>query len=344
MHLHNAIERYATLALDGSQRSFPYHLSFVFHGPEAMRQPSDVHPAFFGCFDWHSAVHGHWLLAHTARECIGTEFSDQCLSALKYNLKVEALKKEAAHLESNKSFERPYGLAWVLMLAVEIHRFPGDSLIAIEKPLCQLASTAYSNIAAWLPKLSHPVRTGTHNQTAFSMKLALEWANHFHDGEAQELLTLNARRLFQNDRELPTHTEPSGEDFLSPAFGEAWLMSSVLMEDEFTEWFDRAFPDLKALHELRPLLPADRTDGRLVHLDGLNLSRAWMLGALARRLGRGHAFYTDLKSAAISHGRLGLESALSTEYMASHWLGTFAVFLLNELNGFVGWDEFFPET
>ena len=342
MNFKHAIQRYATLALEGVEKPFPYHFSSVFRGPRSLSMPSDVHPVFHGCFDWHSAVHGHWLLALASDVCSGTEFSDRCVEALNRTMTQSALATEAACLESNPSFERPYGLAWILMLAVELNRSSDLRVNGLADSLGPVVSVAYANLQAWLPKLTHPVRTGTHNQSAFSMKLALDWARHFSDDRAVELLESNARRFFTEDHSLALHLEPSGEDFLSPSLSEAWLMAAVMGNDEFSEWFDRAFVDSTVLSRLRPLVPSDRTDGRLVHLDGLNLSRSWMLGALARKLGREHASFTDLRAAALSHGHPGLEAALSTEYMASHWLGTFAALLLKEMDGFLEWDDLSP--
>ena len=344
MNLKHAIQQYATLALDGVQKPFPYHLSHVFRKKHSLASPSEIHPAFHGCFDWHSAVHGHWLLALAVDACRQTDFSSRCADALVENLTESSLQSETDCLISNKSFERPYGLAWILMLGIEVDRSPEPHVRALASLLAPLMGVAFGNIRDWLPKLSHPVRTGTHNQTAFSLRLSLDWARHFDNHDARTFLESNARRLFQHDHDLPMHIEPSGEDFLSPALSEAWLMSDVLDGDAFVDWFERAFPDPAVICDLRPLVPTDRTDGRLVHLDGLNLSRSWMLGALARKLGREHASFIDLRAAALSHGRSGLEAALSTEYMASHWLGTFAAFLLKEMDGFLEWDDFFADA
>lgn len=343
MNLKHAIEQYATLALEGVQRPFPYHLSYVFTEKRAICRPSEIHPTFHGCFDWHSAVHGHWLLALAVDACRQTTFSDRCTKALVETMTKSSLEAEAEYLKCNKSFERPYGLAWLLKLGTEVDRSPDSHVRAISEALSPVVDAAFENIRCWLPNLSHPVRTGTHNQTAFSLRLALDWARDSHNDQAREFLSSNARRLFQQDHCLPLHIEPSGEDFLSPALSEAWLMSDVLDGDAFFDWFKIVFPDPGVICGLRPLVPVDRTDGRLVHLDGLNLSRSWMIGTLARRLGREHVSFTAFRASAVSHGRAGLEAALSTEYMASHWLGTFAAFLLEELDGFLQWDDFFAD-
>tara|TARA_B100001059_G_scaffold234879_1_gene278754 strand:- start:182 stop:1234 length:1053 start_codon:yes stop_codon:yes gene_type:complete len=338
-----AIQCYATLALQGVEKPFPYHFSSVFRGAQSLSMPSEIHPVFYGCFDWHSAVHGHWLLALASEICSDSEFSNRCVEALNRTMTPAALATEAVCLESNPSFERPYGLAWILMLGVEIDRSSDPRITGLASSLNPVVAAAFENLQAWLPKLTHPVRTGTHNQSAFSMKLSLDWARHTTDERAIEMLESNARRFFVDDHSLALHLEPSGEDFLSPALSEAWLMASVMDDDEFPEWFDGAFVVSSMFSELRPLVPVDRTDGRLVHLDGLNLSRSWMLGALAMKLKTEHQLFDVLREASIIHGRAGLRAALSDEYMASHWLGTFAAYQLRELDGFLAWDDFFLE-
>lgn len=343
MDFKQAIERYATLALEGVEKPFPYHLSSVFHGPHPFSMPSELHPVFYGCFDWHSAVHGHWLLALASEVCRGSTFSNRCSESLVRTMTKSALAVEAAGLESNPAFERPYGLAWVLMLGMEIDRSSDPRITGLTSFLKPVVDAAFENMQAWIPKLTHPVRTGTHNQSAFSLKLALDWARHCTDEQAIEMLETNSRRFFADDHSLALHLEPSGEDFLSPSLSEAWLMAAIMNDDEFTEWFDRAFVDPSMIEGLRPLVPMDRTDGRLVHLDGLNLSRSWMLGSLAKKLTTRHRVFDALRETSIMHGRAGLRAALSDDYMASHWLGTFAVYHLRELDGFLRWEDFFAD-
>ena len=341
MNFKHAIQRYAMLALEGVEKPFPYHLSSVFREPRSLSMPSEIHPVFHGCFDWHSAVHGHWLLALASEVCTDTEFSVRCVDALRRTMAPSALATEAEFLKSNPSFERPYGLAWILMLGVEIDRCSDPRITGLASTFEPVVAAASGNLQTWLPKLTHPVRTGTHNQSAFAMKLALDWARHFKNERAVDILESNARRFFADDHSLALHLEPSGEDFLSPSLSEAWLMAVIMDDEEFPHWFDRAFVDSSMIAGLRPLVPMDRTDGRLVHLDGLNLSRSWMLGALAMKLKSGHRLFGALRETSVMHGRAGLRAALSDEYMASHWLGTFAVYHLRELDGFLGWEDFF---
>ncbi len=344
MDLKQAIERYASLALEGVERPFPYHLSTVYRAPLAVATPSEVHPAFYGCFDWHSAVHGHWLIALATQVCHGSAFSEACLLSLLRTLTEQSLADEASFLESNPSFERPYGLAWVLMLDVQFRRSSDPRLESLAPHVASLASVAFDNLRSWLPKLTHPVRTGTHNQSAFALKLAFDWAIHSDVVDARELIESTARRFFLGDRSLPIHLEPSGEDFLSPALSEVWLMAAILDDDEFAVWYRRVLGDAAPLSDLRPLVPLDRKDGRLVHLDGLNLSRSWMLGALAEKIGSDHEDFNGLRGTCVTHAQAGLRSALSVDYMASHWLGTFAAYLLRELDGFLGCEEILPES
>jgi hypothetical protein len=304
-HVKDDLERFACLALAGIDREYPFHVTHVFGGDGGVASPRDIWPVFYGCFDWHSAVHGHWLLARAKQ-----------LDVLERRLTPEALECEAAYVRAHSTFERPYGLAWVLALAQELPPSPMRDAI---KPL---ETAAVDNLTAWLPKLSFPNRTGTHNQTAFAMVLALDYAEHVSNESLAALVRERALSFHADDRDYPLHLEPSGEDFLSPSLSAAWLMERVLEPPAFGAWLERVMPTLGRGFSFEPVEPTDRSDGRLAHLDGLNLSRAWMLNGIAASLDPERK--KALCAMAASHLEMGLVGVKSEHYAGSHWLGTFA--------------------
>lgn len=290
-------------------------------GPGEITSPRSLTPVFYGCFDWHSAVHGHWLLARAMKSMPESEFAQACHDALQKSLTSDGLLRESTYVAQRPSFERPYGLAWVLALAVELEGTPWREAI---RPL---EAVAVEHLLAWLPKLTFPVRSGTHNQTAFAMVLALDYARAVGNAELADLLVERAVAFHGSDRDFAVHLEPSGEDFFSPSLSAAWLMSRVLDQGKFTAWLESAMPSVGRGFSFTPVVPSDRSDGRLAHLDGLNLSRAWMLGDIAKALPEGDERRSEFFDSAALHRTAGLEGVSSTYYAGSHWLGTFAAYL-----------------
>jgi len=292
--------RLARLALDCVTREYPNKIAHVMTSDADALPPRLLTPAFYGCFDWHSAVHGHWMLARLARLFPQAGFAAEAGAALARNLTSENIAAEVAYLSARPGFERPYGLAWLLTLAAEVDVAP-------------LAEVAVQHIGAWLPKLPRPDRSGQHSNTAFAMGLMLDWARASRSTDFERLLIGRARDFYLADRDAPVRYEPSGEDFLSPALAEADLMRRVLAPSEFAAWFKAFLPDASPL---QPVSSPDPSDGKLAHLDGLNLSRAWMLRAVG------------LAGLAEAHASAGLAAVTSEHYEGAHWLGTFAVYLL----------------
>ena len=290
--------RFARLALNCVTREYPNKIAHVMTSDADALPPRRLTPAFYGCFDWHSAVHGHWMLARLARLFPDAPFAAEARAALARNLTTENLAVEAAYLRARPGFERPYGLAWLLTLAAE-------------KDVGPLAEIAVQHITSWLPKLPRPDRSGQHSNTAFAMGLMLDWARESGSIDFEHLLIGRARDFYLSDRDAPVRYEPSGEDFLSPALAEADLMRRVL--PDFTTWFKEFLPDVSPL---QPVRSSDPSDGKLAHFDGLNLSRAWMLRALG---------FTELAEA---HWSAGLAAVTGEHYEGGHWLATFAVYLL----------------
>jgi len=325
--------RLARLALDCVHREYPNKIAHVLSSDEDARPPRELTPAFFGCFDWHSAVHGHWLLARLARRFPEAELASQARAALDRSLTEANLSAESAYLdgEGRTSFERPYGLAWLLQLAAELREWPDDQARHWSAALEPLEQTASSRLREWLPKLSHPIRTGEHSQTAFAFGLALDWARGSGNEEMARLLESRTRELYLPDRDCPLAYEPSGQDFLSPCLAEADLVRRVLAPPEFSAWLGGFLPGLPADGSsdwLEPAVVSDPTDGKLVHLDGLNLSRAWMLDGIADGLPVDDAHRAALRGSAALHARSGLASVSAENYEGGHWLGSFAVYLV----------------
>jgi hypothetical protein len=291
--------RFARLALDCVTREYPNKIAHTMQSDADVLPPRILTPAFYGCYDWHSAVHGHWLLARLSRMFPEAEFAAEARAALARNITEENIAAEVRYLEDEgrATFERPYGLAWLLTLAAELQ---SETLRPLENAVFQRFST-------WLEKLPYPVRSGEHSNTAFALGLAL-------DSHRCELFERRARDFYLKDRNAPIAYEPSGEDFLSPSLAEAEVMRRVLSPQEFKKWFAEFLPDVS---RLRPVLSPDPSDPKFSHLDGLNLSRAWMLRAIG-----GYEELADL------HARAGLAAVTREYYEGAHWLATFAVYLL----------------
>ncbi len=316
-------ERFAELALSCVHREYPNKIAHVMNGDGDARPPRELTPAFYGCFDWHSSVHGHWLLARLARLFPEAAFAERARAALGKSLTEENLRREVEYFNApgRTTFERPYGLAWLLTLAQELREMGSPHAAA----MAPLEGAVVERLSTWLPKLSHPVRSGEHSQTAFALGLALDYARSAGDRALEQLLLERATKFYGKDEGCPAGYEPSGEDFLSPCLAEADLMRRVLAPAEFGRWFDRFLPALP----YSVLTVTDATDGKLAHLDGLNLSRAWMLTGIARGLPEGHPRRAALTAMAEAHGAAGLKAVTGEHYEGGHWLGSFAVYLVS---------------
>ena len=325
--------RFAKLALDCVGREYPNKISHVMNGDEDAKPPRGLTPAFCGCFDWHSAVHGHWLLARLARTLPKEPFAREARAALSRSLTDANIAAEVAYMkgQGRATFERPYGLAWLLQLATELREWDDSEARAWSRTLAPLEREAAGRLAAWLPKLSRPIRIGEHEQTAFSMGLALDWARAAGDRESADLLERRTRDYYLADRDCPIRYEPSGQDFLSPCIAEADLVRRVLSPDEFASWLRGFLPGIPrggAGTWIVPAVVTDPSDGKLAHLDGLNLSRAWMLEGIAAGLPKHDPRLGSLRAAAQAHRTSGLRAVTGEHYEGGHWLGTFAVYLV----------------
>ena len=329
------IEPYVRLALDGVRRPYPYHMVHVVNADADVRPPRETNPAFYGCFDWHSAVHGHWTLVRALHLFPGAPWANEVREALRQNLTQRNLETEADYFRApgREGFERPYGLAWLLQLVAELREFEDADARVWQGRIEPLERIAIDRFMTWLPKLTHPIRGGEHSQTAFAMGLAIDYARRWdRDRAFIDLLVRRAGEFYLSDVAAPLRYEPSGHDFLSPALAEADLLRRVLTLHEFAgSWLERFLPQIPRDGSgdwLRPATSPDRRDGKLSHLDGLSLSRAWMLEGIAHALPPGDARRASLLSCADVHARAGLGAIEAAHYAGAHWLGSFAVYLL----------------
>lgn len=328
-----AAERFARLALSCVQREYPNKIAHVLEGPADAKPPRELTPSFYGCYDWHSAVHGHWLLARLARQFPQAAFAAEARAALAANLTTGNIAGEVAYLDrpSRVSFERPYGLAWLLQLASELRSWDDPQAQAWARALEPLESLAARRVREWLPKLLHPIREGEHDQTAFAFGLIRDWAGTVNDGPMIELLRSRSMAFYGNDRACPLDYEPGGQDFVSPCLAEADVMRRILPPATFARWLKDFLPRIPTDGTTRWLTPAevsDRADPKIGHLDGLNLSRAWMLNGIARGLPANDPRIASLRAAAAAHQEAALPWVSGERYEGGHWLGTFAVYLL----------------
>jgi hypothetical protein len=326
-------ERFARLALACVHQEYPNKIAHVMGADTDVRPPRELTPAFFGCYDWHSSVHGHWLLARAARLLPDAAFAAEARQALARSLTADHVAAEVRYLEGQGrvSFERPYGLAWLLQLAAELREWASPEAREWASTLAPLERASAVRIRDWLPKLTRPVRVGEHSQTAFALGLVLDWARVAGDAPTESLVVSRSRDFYGGDRDCPLAYEPSGEDFLSPCLGEADLMRRVLPPAGYARWLGGLLPGLPkdgSSAWLAPGIVTDPTDPKLAHLDGLNLSRAWMLEGMASALPSGDARVAGLRATAAVHRDRGTRAVTGEHYEGGHWLGTFAVYLV----------------
>jgi hypothetical protein len=328
-----AAERFANLALACVGKEYPNKISHLLNSDADVAPPRKLTPAFYGCYDWHSSVHGHWLLVRLVKTYPDARFAKPARDALRKSLSAENLKQEAAYLrgEGRASFERPYGMAWLLQLVAELAEWDDPQAREMLTNLAPLEDAVRSRLKTWLPKLSHPVRIGEHNQTAFALGLMLDYARSTKNQELGRIAASKTDEFFRKDKGCSLNYEPSGEDFLSPCLGEADAIRRVLRPDEFADWLTEFLPQIPKTEKtdwLPVTVSPDPSDPKLAHLDGLNLSRAWMLEGIVSALPENDARRAALIATAEAHRRAGLAAVTGVHYEGGHWLGSFAVYLV----------------
>jgi hypothetical protein len=340
--------RFAQLALRCVRQEYPNKIDHVMDDASQVRPPRELHPAFYGCYDWHSSVHSHWLLVHLLRAGSAAPPEAEVRRALGANLTATNISSEVEYFDrpGRASFERPYGWAWLLKLQQELYLWDDPDAARWFDALRPLAASVTARYLSYFPRQRYPIRVGTHFNTAFGLTFAWDYAEALSGGARKELdaetlvrltrlkalVSERARTYFGDDREAPARWEPGGDDFFSPSLVEAELMRRVLGGEEFARWFDAFLPDIGEGRPTSLLTPAevnDRTDPKLVHLDGLNLSRAWCMWGVASALPEGSHAAETLARAAALHAGATLPHVASGDYAGEHWLATFAAYMLS---------------
>jgi len=333
-------ERFSRLAMDCVHREYPNKIARTYKGDADIGSPKALFPVFYGCFDWHSSVHGHWLLVRLLR--VGPQdaaWRDEAIAKLAQSFTSENVAGEVASFKAVTpgSWERPYGLGWFLQLTAELREWDDPKAKEWLTALEPLEADIADSLKSWLPKLAYPIRLGTHNQSAFAFGLMLDWARVAEDTRMERLIIERSKHFHMDDVNCPMAYEPSGEDFLSPCLMEADLMRRVLNPSEFADWFGAFMPNVPMDGTgdwLAPGIVTDASDGKLVHLDGVNSSRAWNLYNIARALPQGDARIPSLVAAAHIHRDTGVAAVSDKHYSGSHWLASFATYLMTDR----GWE------
>lgn len=324
------VNKLVQLPLKCLNTEYPNKLSQTLGSAADLKVPNVLHPAFYGCFDWHSSVHGHWSLVSLLKQFPNLDNATAIEQRLLQNIYKENIEVEVAFFlgEHNKSFERTYGWAWLLKLAEELHTWDTPIARTLETNLQPLTNLIVEKYIAFLPKLNYPLRMGTHTNTAFGLSFAYDYAKTINNEPLKNAIIERSKFFFSNDKECPMSWEPSGSDFLSPCLEEAALMKRLLPKENFKTWLNAFLPQLKTKNfELEPGKVSDRTDGQLVHLDGVNFSRAWSLCKIADGLPE----YNHLYNIAYNHINYSLPSIFEDSYEGGHWLGSFAIYALNAI-------------
>jgi hypothetical protein len=328
-----SVLNFSKLPLKCIKREYPNKPSHVMNGEKDILSPKQMHPAFYGCFDWHSSVHGHWMLVKLLKLFPNVKNKSIIIKSLNQNLSKENILKEVAYLnqKNRKSFERTYGWAWLLKLSEELRTWKspsGRKWAANLKPLEDKMVERYMN---FLPKLTYPIRTGVHPNTAFALSFGLDYARAVGNRKLESLIIKKARYFYLNDKNCPASWEPGGEDFFSPCLMEADLMRRVLNKTEFLIWFRGFLPDFQNSPLLKPARVEDRSDPKIVHLDGLNLSRAWCLTGIKKALPPKNNLIPIINKSINTHLNATLKYIMSGQYGGEHWLASFAIYALSGL-------------
>ncbi|MBE9050788.1 DUF2891 domain-containing protein [Nostocales cyanobacterium LEGE 11386] len=323
--------KFIQLVLNCINQEYPHNNIFWFESDEDIKPPRQLTPAFYGCLDWHSAVHGHWLLVRLARYFPEADFQAKVREALALSFTHEKIQGEIFHLKRHPFFECPYGFAWFLQLTGELREWTDPEAKEWLAVLESLETLVVNNFHCWLQRLEIPDRTGAHFNTALPLGMTLDWSRITNNQDFVHQIAIKARKFYLNDQNYPLHFEPLGYDFVSPGLAEADLMRRVLSPIDFANWLTHFLPQLlteEQRHWLAPVQVTNPNDFLQSHFRGLNLSRAWMMEGIISGLPIDDCRVDVLRCAADLHRQFGLIDVADEHYSSSHWLGTFAVYLV----------------
>ena len=321
---------FAGLAMSCLQQEYPNKLNQVLPSDSMLQAPRVLHPAFYGCFDWHSSVHGHWMLVRLIKQFPKLPEASDIRKKLGENLTAENVQGEVAYFQqASKSWERMYGWAWLLKLAEELATWDDPDARIWSANLQPLTDAIVERYLQFLPVQAYPVRTGVHPNTAFGLAFAWDYAHSTNHAELKNLIEKRAKDYYFNDQNCPAGWEPSGEDFLSACLEEANLMRRILHQDEFNAWLEKFLPFNQLIQLAEPADVSDRSDPKIVHLDGLNLSRAWCFYGMAPYI-KNELRKKFMLEAAQKHLQATVPNIAAEHYEGSHWLASFVVYALKE--------------
>lgn len=322
-------DAFARMPLSYLRQEYPNHIMHLLNDDGDVLPPRALHPVFYGCFDWHSAVHGYWLLLRCLRIYPELSCRDEIIALFDDHLTDANVAQEVAYFNApfRAAFERPYGYGWLLALAQEIKHSSLPQAERWYQTLLPLTQDIRDRLIDYLSKLTYPIRVGTHYNTAFALALALDYARALNDDELEHAILQAAHRFYGADTHYPAHYEPGGDEYISGALTEALLMSKVV--EDFPAWFDAFLPKVASIAALmNPAEVSDRTDPKIAHLDGLNLSRAWCMKHIASVLPDNHTAQKALNDAALRHLSASVEHVVGSHYSGGHWLASFALLAL----------------
>lgn len=311
-------------------QEYPNKLGQTLESDADLASPTTLHPAFYGCFDWHSAVHGHWSMVRLLKEFPNLDRASEVREVLTSNMSAENIQREVAYFEAayEKSYERTYGWAWLLKLQEELHTWDDPMARELEENLAPLSDLLVEKYLEYLPKLQYAVRVGTHSNTAFGLSYAWDYAVTFKNELLQDAIRTRAIEFFGQDKGCPITWEPGGADFLSPCLEEINLMRRIYAKEDFVQWLTRFMPEIfETDFSMAEARVGDRSDGQSVHLDGLNFSRAWVFYGLAKQYPEE---FGDLTTLAHRHLAYSFPNLFGDGYEGGHWLGTFALYALSQ--------------
>ena len=328
--------QWGKLVLKGVDTEFPNKLSLVYSSEEQIRTPRDHFPAFYGCFDWHSSVHGHWVLVRLLKEYPAIDTAPHIRTTLGRHLSAENLKREAEFFgrDEQKTFERMYGWAWLLRLVMELEDWADPDAAKWRANLRPLENVLVRRIEAYLPLLTYPIRIGQHTDTGFALGQIHDYARRMKQDDLEQLVVDRAKSFYSGDTDYPVHYEPSGHDFFSSCWNEADLMRRVLPRQEFESWFSKFVPQLSnqlSDGTIAPVSVSDVSDPKIVHLAGLNLHRAWCMRSVSAALSSDHPLREQLAESSQSHLEAGLAYINSGHYEGDHWLATFGLYAVERI-------------